>query len=54
MVARELLNLSHPLHKSLIAWMAKRQGKDVTEPTVRSARKFLAAHPQYMVVQKAA
>jgi hypothetical protein len=53
MQAREMLNPKHPLHNVLLNWMSDRQGKIVTEPTLRSARKFLQERPQYATAKAA-
>jgi len=41
MSASELLNESHPVHKTFLRWLA---GKEATK---RQARKFLAQFPLY-------
>ena len=46
--AAELLRSDHPLHASFVQWA---KGKPLTK---RQARKFLAAHPMYREVQRAA
>lgn len=48
--AADLLVASHPLHKPFVA-SCKVRG---VEPSKRQARKWLASHPHYKVVRKAA
>lgn len=47
--AKTILASDHPLHGMFTRWVAQRNKEHKREapPTVRQARKFLAAHPQF-------
>lgn len=49
--AADLLKKDHPVHQSLVNWVAKRGGDEVTK---RQASKFLQVYPNYRSMQEAA